>query len=159
MAAGAGGQGDMGGVPVQRYTCDVPTFEVEMRAFPADMLQKAATGLLAVVSAAPKRGIKFSLHYDGTPRRHSKLMTWLGFESDAFSAELALHLAAEQLSKSGLIRRTELDTVLFNSMPDYVMTLTDEGRRFMRRQQFFICHTVFFESESREQIRFTLMSG
>jgi hypothetical protein len=107
---------------------------------PSEPIQQAGRYLLAVLRA--EQPVCYSRFYDGLDETHELLCHALGLEDDWYSAEVLMDEAAAQLDDAGIVTIASLPGLLIDGQHDYTITLTDQGKSFLRSRKAFRFHDV-----------------
>ena len=99
-----------------------------MAATPANVIKDGAHYLLSVLES--ESSVPYSRFYDGEDDTHAALNKALGLEDDWYCAEVILDLAVSQLEEQGLVTTTPLDTFLADGESDYLIAITDAGKKW-----------------------------
>jgi hypothetical protein len=94
----------------------------------ASAIEGAGKYLLDRLLAATK--LPYSTFFDGTDATHDQLTKSVGLEDDGwYSPEHLVDLAVYELEEQGIIETEELTTALEDGEHDYLIQLTEEGRK------------------------------
>jgi hypothetical protein len=107
---------------------------------PCEPIQQAGRYLLSVLRA--EQSVRYSRFYDGSDETCDLLHHALELENDWYSAEGLMDEAAGQLADAGIVTITSLPELLCDEEHDYRITLTDEGKSFLRSRRVFRFHSV-----------------
>jgi hypothetical protein len=107
---------------------------------PSGPIQQAGLYLLSVLRA--DKSVRYSRFYDGRDETHDLLCQALGLNDDWYSAEVLMDVAADELCNAGIITIASLPELMSDGEHDYTITLTDEGKSFLRSRKAFRFHDV-----------------
>jgi hypothetical protein len=107
---------------------------------PTEPIQQAGLHLLSVLRA--DKSVRYSRFYDGRDETHDLLCHALGLEDEWYSAEGLMDVAAAQLHIAGIVTIASLPEHMVDGEHDYTITLTEEGKSFLRYRKVFRFHAV-----------------
>jgi hypothetical protein len=103
-------------------------------------ISKAARRLLA--DLARDGSVLYSRYYDGTAETEARLAAELSVDAGWTPPAVLFDLAVFHLENENLVERADTDGRLDDGEPDYRITLTPRGRKFVARGVDFECpHT------------------